>query len=69
MAFREVPPKQEREGSTGELHWNAKLTNRERREIVRRVNQGESYTAIAVDYGVSVSQIRRIYLKGFQNEL
>lgn len=66
MAFHIVSPKQERKESQGENHWNAKVTNRERREIVKRVNEGESYTAIAVDYNLSIKQIRSIYLKGFE---
>lgn len=65
MAFRRVSPKQERQGSRGEFHWNSKLTDRERREIIRRVNQGDSYTVIAVDYQISIKHVRSIYLKGF----
>jgi len=44
----------------GEAQWNAKLTADEVREILARINVGETQTSIADIYGVSVSTINLI---------
>jgi DNA invertase Pin-like site-specific DNA recombinase len=59
--------KRGRPKSRGELHWNAKVTDRQRLEIIRRWNQGESARAIALRFGVNASTVVRIVEKGIDN--
>ena len=59
--------KRGRPRSRGELHWNAKVTDRQRLEIIRRWNQGESARAIALRFGVNASTVVRIVEKGIDN--
>jgi hypothetical protein len=64
MAFQEVSRnegKQTRPGHSGELHWNARLTHWEVREIIRRCEQGEAYAAIAESYGVTRKHVLMIH--------
>jgi Mor family transcriptional regulator len=45
---------------SGELHPKAKLSKYEVDEIRERANDGEAYAQLALIYGVSETQIRRI---------
>lgn len=59
--------KRGRPRSRGELHWNAKVTDRQRLEIIRRWNQGESARAIALRFSINASTVVRIVEKGIDN--
>lgn len=50
-------------GMDGELHHNAKLTEVKVKDILRRINQGESLRSIAREYNVGVNTIGNIKRK------
>lgn len=59
MSKKKVIPRPE---SSGENHYNRKLTNRAVKEIFRRVHNGEKQIALAMEFNVNQSTISAIKL-------